>query len=217
MRSVHCYRQRSFSNTKLNVFWMLWCIFFTTVPHPHRHIGISKNYLEMLWSCKRGFWWWRYVIFGVIKPVFWLKKLCWIQGELAQMQTQNPIVYVDFEQGRMKFFGAFTFPKNKYMVLKFGARDQVMCEDVFEHVVRSLSLHSVFMNILSTPCLSVCDNLIQYISVVHQNWIPYRCKLPNVAIFPVLSGQHFLHSYMITFVTIHKTTDIQMLLKLQRH
>jgi hypothetical protein len=46
------------------------------------------------------------------------------------------VFYIDFPSGRLKFFGTLVFPKNKYMVLKLGNTDSVLCEDVFETMVR---------------------------------------------------------------------------------
>ena len=62
-----------------------------------------------------------------------------LQGTLAQLDTQNPVLYIDFPQGRLKFFGQLMFPKNKYMVLKAGSKD-VLCEDVFDMLVRPLDV-----------------------------------------------------------------------------
>ncbi|DBA84268.1 TPA: hypothetical protein ACH3X2_006326 [Trebouxia sp. C0005] len=36
--------------------------------------------------------------------------------------------------GRLKFLGTIVFPKNKYMLLKFGQKD-VLCEDIFENMI----------------------------------------------------------------------------------
>ncbi|KAL3158074.1 hypothetical protein ABBQ32_011680 [Trebouxia sp. C0010 RCD-2024] len=55
-------------------------------------------------------------------------------GSLAQLDSQNPVMYVDFPQGRLKFLGTIVFPKNKYMLLKFGQKD-VLCEDIFENMI----------------------------------------------------------------------------------
>lgn len=66
-----------------------------------------------------------------------LKKSCGVtvQGSLAQLDSQNPVLYVDFPDGRLKFLGTIVFPRNKYMLLKFGQKD-VLCEDIFENMVR---------------------------------------------------------------------------------
>lgn len=56
------------------------------------------------------------------------------QGVLAQLDTQTPVMYLDFAGGRLKLFGKLTFPKNKYMVLKAGSKD-VLCEDCFDMLV----------------------------------------------------------------------------------
>lgn len=58
-----------------------------------------------------------------------------MQGSLAQLDSQNPVMYIDFPLGRLKFLGTIVFPKNKYMLLKFGQKD-VLCEDIFENMVR---------------------------------------------------------------------------------
>lgn len=64
---------------------------------------------------------------------FWLLR----QGSLAQLDTKNPVMYLDFPNGRLKFFGTLVFPENKYLALKFGPKE-VLCEDAFESMVRRL-------------------------------------------------------------------------------
>jgi hypothetical protein len=54
------------------------------------------------------------------------------------MDTQVPILYMDFPLGRFKFQGAIVYPNNKYMVLRLGSTRHIQCEDVFEHIVRHL-------------------------------------------------------------------------------
>ena len=44
------------------------------------------------------------------------------------------MLYIDFPEGRLKFFGSLVFPKNRYLVLRFGQKD-VICEDVLENMV----------------------------------------------------------------------------------
>ena len=58
------------------------------------------------------------------------------QGTLAGLDSRNPVLYMDFPEGRLKFLGTLVFPKNNYMVLKFG-RKEVLCEDVLENMVSS--------------------------------------------------------------------------------
>ncbi|XP_057825908.2 DNA-binding protein RHL1 isoform X1 [Cryptomeria japonica] len=57
-------------------------------------------------------------------------------GELSHLDTKNPILYVSFPQGRLKFFGTIMYPKNKYISLHFpkGAGD-IVCEDSFDSLV----------------------------------------------------------------------------------
>lgn len=43
-------------------------------------------------------------------------------------------MYIDFPEGRLKFFGTLMFPSNKYMVLRFTSKN-VLCEDIFENMV----------------------------------------------------------------------------------
>ena len=60
-----------------------------------------------------------------------------MQGALAQLDTRNPVLYLDFPEGRLKFLGTLMFPANKYMVLKFGNRD-ILCEDMLDSMVGPL-------------------------------------------------------------------------------
>ena len=57
-----------------------------------------------------------------------------MQGTLSQLDTRNPVLYIDFPEGRLKFMGTLFFPKNKYMTLRF-AQKEVLCEDIFESMV----------------------------------------------------------------------------------
>ncbi|ERN09413.1 DNA-binding protein RHL1 isoform X2 [Amborella trichopoda] len=57
-------------------------------------------------------------------------------GELADLGSKNPILYIDFPQGRMKLFGTIVYPKNKYLTLQFARGSKnVSCEDSFENLV----------------------------------------------------------------------------------
>lgn len=57
------------------------------------------------------------------------------QGTLAKLDTDSPVLYVDFPcGGRLKFEGSLVFPRAKYAVLRVGARE-VLCEDVIENMV----------------------------------------------------------------------------------
>lgn len=57
-------------------------------------------------------------------------------GELVHLDTKNPVLYVDFPQGRLKFFGTIIYPKNKYLTLHFmRGSGNVVCEDSFDSLV----------------------------------------------------------------------------------
>ncbi|XP_058097876.1 DNA-binding protein RHL1 [Magnolia sinica] len=57
-------------------------------------------------------------------------------GELKDLGTKNPVLYIDFPQGRMKLFGTIVYPKNKYLTFQFARSSKnVMCEDCFENMV----------------------------------------------------------------------------------
>ncbi|PON68257.1 DNA-binding protein RHL [Trema orientale] len=57
-------------------------------------------------------------------------------GELKDLGTKNPILYLDFPQGRMKLFGTIVYPKNRYLTLQFprGGKN-VMCDDYFDNMI----------------------------------------------------------------------------------
>lgn len=57
-------------------------------------------------------------------------------GDLMDLGTKNPILYLDFPQGRMKLFGTILYPQNKYLTLQFpkGGKS-VMCEDYFDNMI----------------------------------------------------------------------------------
>ncbi|XP_021729790.1 DNA-binding protein RHL1-like isoform X2 [Chenopodium quinoa] len=54
-------------------------------------------------------------------------------GELTDLGSKNPALYLDFPQGRMKLFGTIVYPKNRYLTLQFSRGGKnVMCEDWFD-------------------------------------------------------------------------------------
>jgi hypothetical protein len=60
-----------------------------------------------------------------------------LQGTLAQLDSPNPVFYLNFPAGRLKFNGTLLFPANKYMVLRLGGGPggAALAEDVFENIV----------------------------------------------------------------------------------
>ncbi|KAH0456199.1 hypothetical protein IEQ34_014106 [Dendrobium chrysotoxum] len=57
-------------------------------------------------------------------------------GDLADLATKNPVLYLEFPQGRMKLFGTHVYPKNKYLTLQLTKSAKgVTCEDVFESLI----------------------------------------------------------------------------------
>lgn len=57
-------------------------------------------------------------------------------GELKDLGTKNPILYLDFPQGQMKLFGTIVYPKNRYLTLQFSRGGKnVICEDYFDTVI----------------------------------------------------------------------------------
>ncbi|XP_028786234.1 DNA-binding protein RHL1-like [Neltuma alba] len=57
-------------------------------------------------------------------------------GDLKNLGTKNPVLYVDFPQGQMKLFGTILYPKNGYLTLQFS-RDgrNALCEDYFDTMI----------------------------------------------------------------------------------
>ncbi|KAG5007436.1 hypothetical protein JHK85_025978 [Glycine max] len=57
-------------------------------------------------------------------------------GDLKDLGTKNPVLYLDFPQGQMKLFGTIVYPKNRYLTLQFpkGGKS-VMCEDYFDNMI----------------------------------------------------------------------------------
>lgn len=57
-------------------------------------------------------------------------------GELTDLGSKNPVLYLDFPQGRVKLFGTIVYPKNRYLTLQFSRGGKsVMCEDCFDTVI----------------------------------------------------------------------------------
>ncbi|XP_058228176.1 DNA-binding protein RHL1 isoform X2 [Rhododendron vialii] len=57
-------------------------------------------------------------------------------GELKDLGTKNPILYLHFSQGQMKLFGTIVYPKNRYLTLQFSRGGKnVTCEDYFDTMI----------------------------------------------------------------------------------
>ncbi|KAG8378610.1 hypothetical protein BUALT_Bualt07G0003400 [Buddleja alternifolia] len=57
-------------------------------------------------------------------------------GELKDLGTKNPILYLDFPQGQMKLFGTIIYPKNRYLTLQFSRGGKnVTCDDYFDNMI----------------------------------------------------------------------------------
>ncbi|XP_044465472.1 DNA-binding protein RHL1 isoform X2 [Mangifera indica] len=57
-------------------------------------------------------------------------------GELKNLGTQNPVLYLDFPQGQMKLFGTIVYPENRYLTLQFSRGGKnVTCEDYFDNMI----------------------------------------------------------------------------------
>jgi hypothetical protein len=67
------------------------------------------------------------------------------QGTLARLDSRNPVFYMNFPAGRLKFTGTLAFPANKYLVLRLGGGPggSLLAEDVFENMVRALTARFV--------------------------------------------------------------------------
>ena len=112
-----------------------------------------------------------------------------MQGSLAQLDSQNPVMYVDFPQGRLKFLGTIVFPKNKYMLLKFGQKE-VLCEDVFENMVRwinsseSINSHYCRLSLCCAYCLQqlLCSSQIVF---PEAHWIGTKENNPTEKPLPM--------------------------------
>ncbi|XP_019176236.1 PREDICTED: DNA-binding protein RHL1-like isoform X2 [Ipomoea nil] len=57
-------------------------------------------------------------------------------GELKDLGSKNPILYLDFPQGQMKLFGTIVYPKNRYLSLQFSRGGKnVVCDDYFDNMI----------------------------------------------------------------------------------
>ncbi|KAL9355229.1 hypothetical protein Peur_053199 [Populus x canadensis] len=69
---------------------------------------------------------------GLLAPINGGGKI----GELKDLSSKNPVLYLDFPQGQMKLFGTILHPKNRYLTLQFSRSGKnVMCEDYFDHMI----------------------------------------------------------------------------------
>lgn len=55
-------------------------------------------------------------------------------GDLSRLDTQNPVLYLRFPQGRMKLQGTLLYPKCKYLSMRVGNK-KLFIEDVFESII----------------------------------------------------------------------------------
>ncbi|XP_050255465.1 DNA-binding protein RHL1 isoform X1 [Quercus robur] len=57
-------------------------------------------------------------------------------GELKDLATKNPILYLHFPKGRLKLFGTILYPNNRYLTLQFprGGKS-VTCDDYFDNMI----------------------------------------------------------------------------------
>ncbi|GAX84372.1 hypothetical protein CEUSTIGMA_g11794.t1 [Chlamydomonas eustigma] len=55
-------------------------------------------------------------------------------GTLSNLDSKNPVMYLEFPQGRIKMLGTLLFPRSRYITLKSGS-GQLLCEDVFESLL----------------------------------------------------------------------------------
>jgi hypothetical protein len=57
-------------------------------------------------------------------------------GDLDRLSTKNPVLYLNFPQGRMKLFGTILYPKNRYLTLQFSRGGKnVLCDDYFDNMI----------------------------------------------------------------------------------
>ncbi|VFQ62038.1 unnamed protein product [Cuscuta campestris] len=57
-------------------------------------------------------------------------------GMLKDLDTKNPILYLDFPLGQMKLFGTIVYPKNRYLTLQFSRGGKsVVCDDYFDNMI----------------------------------------------------------------------------------
>uniref|UniRef100_A0A2P2LD76 DNA-binding protein RHL1 n=1 Tax=Rhizophora mucronata TaxID=61149 RepID=A0A2P2LD76_RHIMU len=69
---------------------------------------------------------------GLLAPISGAGKI----GDLQNLGSKNPVLYVNFPQGQMKLFGTIVYPKNRYLTLHFSKGGKnVMCEDYFDNMI----------------------------------------------------------------------------------
>lgn len=57
-------------------------------------------------------------------------------GTLDKLDSEKPVLYIEFPTGRMKCIGTILFPKNPYLTLQCPTSGKnVTCEDVFTTVI----------------------------------------------------------------------------------
>eukprot|EP01135_Chromosphaera_perkinsii_P004547 Nk52_evm17s288 gene=Nk52_evmTU17s288 len=56
-------------------------------------------------------------------------------GAISELNTPNPVLYVNFPEGRMKMRGALVYTASKYLTFHCNAKKGVTCEDTFDQLV----------------------------------------------------------------------------------
>ncbi|GAB2247710.1 hypothetical protein Droror1_Dr00007592 [Drosera rotundifolia] len=57
-------------------------------------------------------------------------------GELTDLGSRNPKLYLEFPQGRMKLLGTIVYPNNRYLTLQFSKGGKnVICDDCFDAMI----------------------------------------------------------------------------------
>ncbi|ETV70657.1 hypothetical protein H257_13769 [Aphanomyces astaci] len=57
-------------------------------------------------------------------------------GTLDKLDTDKPVLYIDFPQGRLKMQGTLVYAQNRFLTLQCARRGKsVVCDDVFDAVV----------------------------------------------------------------------------------
>ena len=94
-------------------------------------------------------------------------------GTLENMASGEPIMYIEFPEGRLKLRGKLTYPRNRYLSLSIDAKaKKLMCNDAFDVVVRCRTTHTQCPR---PPCTQ------HYAQCPHSPYTEYRGRFAESA------------------------------------
>ena len=115
-------------------------------------------------------------------------------GTLAQLDSRNPVMYIELPEGRLKLRGTLVFPRNKYLVLRLGNKE-VLCEDVLENFIVFSESHWVgkYEENPSEKPMPIPDSVLNF--KVHEAAMMQSKNSDSIATTSMNCGEETNHTY----------------------